>query len=58
MRAVVLNPHAWVGNRGGQGTARPTADFFAQADRFVIAPASVARADGYIPIDEGCLDPY
>ena len=24
MRAVVVNPHAWVGNRGGQRTARPT----------------------------------
>ena len=24
MRAVVVNPHAWVGNRGVQRTARPT----------------------------------
>ena len=24
VRAAVLNPHAWVGNRGVQGTARPT----------------------------------
>jgi len=24
VRAAVVNPHAWVGNRGVQGTARPT----------------------------------
>jgi len=28
VRAVVVNQDAWVGNRGGQGTVRPTCGFF------------------------------
>ena len=45
VRAVPGDQVTWVGNRGGQGTARPTADFYVQADRFVITSASVARVD-------------
>jgi len=28
VRAAVVNPNAWVGNRGGQRTARPTRKLF------------------------------
>jgi hypothetical protein len=45
VRAAVANPHAWVGNRGVQGTARPTyrcpkVKFNGQILEFVLNPNS------------------
>ena len=45
VRAIVVNPHARVATAAGRGLPALPADFFAQADRFVITPASVPRED-------------
>ena len=57
VRAAVVNPNARVGNRGGQGTARPTRRRFFASGSLCYYPG-ISSKSRHIRVDEGCLDPY
>ena len=54
MRAVPGHKVTRVGNRGGQGTARPTADFLRKRIALLLPRLQQQEQTGYIPMDEGC----
>ncbi len=57
VRAVVVNPLVWIGDGGGQGTARPILRTILRKRIALLLPRlQWQEQTGYIPMDEGYLD--
>jgi hypothetical protein len=53
----VVNPLVWIGDGGGQGTARPILRTILRKRIALLLPRlQWQEQTGYIPMDEGCPD--